>query len=160
MDYRRLTTRYSMCRVSRWRRATAFSCASRPVTQNLSGPKPRNFCRGCMPRACMKSKPKLAATNSSRLRRAGLLAAPLAMAALTFGCRLDMHEQPKYKPLAETGFFDDQRSERPVVEGTVARGELRVDEQLYTGKVNGQDAETFPFPITRADLERGRERFE
>ena len=108
----------------------------------------------------MKSKPKAAATNSSRLRRAGLLAAPLAMAAFTFGCRLDMHEQPKYKPLAETGFFDDQRSERPVVEGTVARGELRVDEQLYTGKVNGQDAETFPFPITKADLERGRERFE
>jgi cytochrome c len=47
-----------------------------------------------------------------------------------------------------------------VVEGTVARGELRIDEQLYTGKVNGVDAETFPFPITKEDLERGRERFE
>ena len=75
----------------------------------------------------MKSKLRAAATNSSRLRRAGLLAAPLALAAFTFSCRLDMHQQPKYKPLAETAFFDDQRSERPVVEGTVARGELRID---------------------------------
>ena len=30
---------------------------------------------------------------------------------------------------------------------------------LYTGKVNGQLATTFPFPITRQDLERGRERY-
>lgn len=108
----------------------------------------------------MKSKRKAGAKHSSRWRRAGLLAAPLAMAVFTLGCRLDMHEQPKYKPLAETAFFDDQRSERPVVEGTVARGELRVDEQLYTGKVDGQDAETFPFPIAKTDLERGRERYE
>jgi len=108
----------------------------------------------------MRSKPKAATTNSSRVRRAGMLAAPLALATFALGCRMDMHQQPKYKPLAETGFFDDQRSERPVVEGTVARGELRTDEQLYTGKVNGVDAETFPFPISRADLERGRERFE
>jgi len=41
----------------------------------------------------------------------------------------------------------------------VARGELRLDEHLYTGKVNGQLATTFPFPITRQDLERGRERY-
>ena len=108
----------------------------------------------------MKSKPKAAAIHSSRLRRARMLAAPLALVTFALGCRLDMHQQPKYKPLAETRFFDDQRSERPVVEGTVARGELRTDEQLYNGKVNGVEAETFPFPITRADLERGRERFE
>jgi mono/diheme cytochrome c family protein len=82
------------------------------------------------------------------------------MGALTFGCRMDMHQQPKYKPLAETAFFDDQRSERPVVEGTVARGELRTDEQLYTGQVNGADADTFPFPITPADLQRGRQRYD
>ena len=37
----------------------------------------------------------------------------------------------------------------PVVPGTVARGELRIDELLYTGKVNGEEADTFPFPITR-----------
>lgn len=71
-----------------------------------------------------------------------------------------MHVQPKYKPLAPTDFFGDGRSARPVVDGTVARGQLRLDEHLYTGKVNGQLATTFPFPITRKDLERGRERFQ
>ena len=43
--------------------------------------------------------------------------------------------------------------------GTVARGQLRLDELLYTGKENGVIADKFPFPITRADLERGRERY-
>ena len=75
------------------------------------------------------------------------------------GCRLDMHIQPKYKPYSPTQFFDDGRSERPVVPGTVARGQLRLDELLYTGKENGVLSNRFPFPITRADLERGRERY-
>jgi len=71
-----------------------------------------------------------------------------------------MHVQPKYKPLAQTDFFGDGRSARPAVEGTVARGHLRLDEHLYTGKVNGQLVTTFPFPITRKDLERGRQRYQ
>lgn len=75
------------------------------------------------------------------------------------GCRNDMHTQPRYDPLDPTAFFEDGRSERPVVEGTVARGRLRSDELLYTGKVNGVEADQFPFPITRQDLERGRERY-
>src|ERR1700722_7261039 len=74
-------------------------------------------------------------------------------------CRQDMHDQPRYKPLAATDFFGDGRSARPVVEGTVARGHLRVDTARYSGKVNGQDVDTFPFPITREDLLRGQERF-
>lgn len=75
------------------------------------------------------------------------------------GCRLDMHVQPKYKPLAPSSFFDDGRSARPAIPGTVARGHLRIDEHLYAGKVNGAVVDTFPFPITRWDLERGRERY-
>ncbi|HUJ38983.1 MAG TPA: cytochrome c [Candidatus Acidoferrales bacterium] len=92
-------------------------------------------------------------------RQAARVALLAALLVCLPGCRLDMHIQPKYLPLAKTDFFGDGRSERPVVEGTVARGHLRLDEQLYTGKVNGQLATTFPFPITQADLERGRERF-
>lgn len=76
-----------------------------------------------------------------------------------YGCRLDMHLQPKYLPYDPSNFFDDGRSERQPVPGTVARGHLRLDELLYTGKENGQLSNRFPFPITRADLERGRERF-
>ncbi|MBI4485121.1 MAG: cytochrome c, partial [Acidobacteria bacterium] len=62
-------------------------------------------------------------------------------------CRQDMHDQPKYIPLREAAFFNDARSARPVVEGTVARGQLRDDSLLYTGKVDGTDATVFPFPI-------------
>jgi cbb3-type cytochrome c oxidase subunit III len=74
-------------------------------------------------------------------------------------CRQDMHVQPKYKPLESSTFFDDGRSARPVVPGTVARGQLRIDEGLYSGKVNGVELNTFPMPITREVLERGRERY-
>jgi hypothetical protein len=82
-----------------------------------------------------------------------------AVAMLLSGCRLDMHLQPKYLPYEPSDFFADGRSERQPVEGTVARGQLRTDELFYTGKVNGVEINEFPFPITRADLERGRERY-
>lgn len=75
------------------------------------------------------------------------------------GCRMDMHLQPKYKPLDPSKFFDDGRSARPLVAGTVAQGHLRIDELYYTGKINGVAADEFPFPITRQDLERGRQRY-
>ena len=71
-----------------------------------------------------------------------------------------MHDQPRYKPLARSEFYPDHRSARPLVTGTVARGELREDEGLYTGKVGKDFVTTFPFPVTPAVLERGRERFE
>jgi cbb3-type cytochrome c oxidase subunit III len=82
-----------------------------------------------------------------------------AIAMMIGGCRLDMHVQPKYLPYEPTDFFGDGRSERQPVAGTVARGHLRLDELLYTGKENGVLADKFPFPIARADLERGRERY-
>jgi len=92
-------------------------------------------------------------------RSAQMIAAAVLLAGILAGCRMDMHIQPKYVPEEPTGFFADGRSERPVVPGTVARGHLRLDELLYTGKENGVPSNRFPFPITRADLERGRERF-
>jgi mono/diheme cytochrome c family protein len=83
----------------------------------------------------------------------------LAVVMLAGGCRLDMHIQPKYRAYRPSSFFADGRSERPVVPGTVARGELRTDELMYTGRINGVEANVFPFPITKADIERGRQRF-
>ena len=78
---------------------------------------------------------------------------------LLAGCRIDMHVQPKYLPYSETNFFGDGRSERQPVPGTIARGQLKLDDLLYTGMENGQEAARFPFPITKDDLERGRERY-
>ena len=80
----------------------------------------------------------------------------LAGALAMIGCRQDMHNQPRYKPLAGTDFFGDGRSARPVVEGTVARGQLRIDKARYTGKEDDMDVTEFPFPISRADLLRGQ----
>jgi mono/diheme cytochrome c family protein len=76
------------------------------------------------------------------------------------GCRQDMHDQPKYIPLRESTFFGDARSARPLVAGTVARGQLHEDALLYTGKVNGADATMFPIPIDERTLRRGQERFD
>ena len=75
-------------------------------------------------------------------------------------CRQDMHNQPKYIPYRPATFFADQRSERPRIEGTIARGELGEDELLQTGKLNGADAPVFPFAIDERVMHRGRERFD
>lgn len=83
----------------------------------------------------------------------------LAAIALLNGCRLDMHVQPRQNPLSRSDFFTDQRSERPPVEGTVARGQLREDTYLYTGKIGNSLGDYMPFPVTKEVLERGRERY-
>jgi mono/diheme cytochrome c family protein len=75
------------------------------------------------------------------------------------GCRQDMHDQPKYKPLAKSDFFADGRAARPLPQGTVARGQLREDDLLYTGKVGGVFTERLPLPIDLELLRRGRERY-
>ena len=76
------------------------------------------------------------------------------------GCRQDMHDQPKYIPLRGSTFFEDGRSARTPVAGTVARNELREDALLYTGKVEDADATVFPFAVDEKVMARGRERFD
>jgi len=92
-----------------------------------------------------------------RSRFAIAAAAPLVLTLAA--CRNDMHDQPRYRPLAASEFFGDHRSARPEIPGTVARGHLRIDEARYTGKFNGEDVDAFPFQITKADIERGQDRF-
>ena len=83
----------------------------------------------------------------------------LVLIALTSACRLDMHVQPRENPLSRSDFFSDQRSARPLVEGTVARGQLYADSYFYTGKIGGNAGDVMPFPVTKEVLERGQERF-
>jgi Cytochrome C oxidase, cbb3-type, subunit III len=75
------------------------------------------------------------------------------------GCRQDMHDQPRFKPLAMSDFYPDLRSSRPPVEGTVARGQLHDDTYFYTGKVGKDPGDYMPFTVTKDALERGQERF-
>ncbi len=55
-----------------------------------------------------------------------------------------MGSQPKAKPMQESVFFADGTTARPLVEGTVARGDLELDSHLYRGFVDGKPALTFP----------------
>ena len=82
----------------------------------------------------------------------------LGVAMLGAACRRDMQDQPRFRPFRPTTFFEDGRSARPQVAGTVARGHLEEDELMYRGTVDGKPAEVFPFPITAEVLARGRER--
>jgi Cytochrome C oxidase, cbb3-type, subunit III len=88
--------------------------------------------------------------------RLGIALLGLSLAA----CRQDMQDQPKYKDLRGSAFFEDGRSARPVVEDTVARGALLGDVRFRTGKENGQLVAALPVPLTRALLERGRDRYQ
>jgi hypothetical protein len=80
--------------------------------------------------------------------------------AVAVGCTLDMRDQPRYEPFEESAVFADGASARPRIADTVARGHLRLNEHLYTGRVNSQFMDTFPFTVTVATLERGRERYD
>jgi mono/diheme cytochrome c family protein len=77
------------------------------------------------------------------------------------GCRQDMQDQPRYKPLAGSRIFPDGRSARPIPANTIARDELNADDLVHTGKTSGGDwTDTIPVPVTLALLKRGQERFD
>jgi len=100
-------------------------------------------------------------------------------------CRRDMQDQPKMKPYRGSSFYADGLSMRQPVPGTIPRGFLKTDSVLFTGKkeksaqsaqsaqsvpspspaASGQnaypdDTDSFPFPITEATVQRGRERYD
>ena len=84
----------------------------------------------------------------------------IALVALALGCEDDMADQPRFEPLEPTAFFNDGLASRQVPEGTVPRGHLRSDTHLFQGKVNGQPATEYPFPVTKEWLARGQQRYE
>ena len=117
---------------------------------------------------------KLVMSKCSRTFRIGLLI--LAVCLMGAACRRDMQDQPKMIPFRGTSFFPDGLSARPPVEGTIPRGFLRSNTELFTGKKQKSassvstaasntnpykdDVDTFPFPITKETVLRGKERYE
>jgi hypothetical protein len=93
-------------------------------------------------------------TNTSRIVL-GVWAVIVSVVAAG-GCQIrqDMADQPKNTPLSPSPFFDDGRSERPLLENTVARGSL-ADDDLFVAK----DSNAFPLPLTPELLKRGHERY-
>jgi mono/diheme cytochrome c family protein len=105
---------------------------------------------------CGDSRPRL----SGRAKLDSLLvAAVLLLITITTACRLDMHVQPRQNPLSYSDFYADHRSARPLVEGTVARGQLHEDTYFYTGKIGDNPGNVMPFAVTKEVLERGQERY-
>ena len=87
----------------------------------------------------------------------GFLATALCAIALT-GCdmalRQDMADQPKNLPQSPSEFFSDGRSERQLVENTVAHG--AVDNDVYHVP---NDYAGYPLPVDEKLLERGEDRY-
>lgn len=73
----------------------------------------------------------------------------------------DMDFADTRRTQAGSAVFADGRTERGPVNGTVARGELREDDHLNRGMVDGKWAESFPAEIDldQRAIERGRDRF-
>lgn len=98
---------------------------------------------------------------SLETRRPFAVAGALLVTLVAAGCRQDMHDQPRVKPLGASDFFADGQGARPLPEGTVARGDLREDKDFWTGYTpEGDLLAAPPMPVTRELLVRGRERFD
>jgi mono/diheme cytochrome c family protein len=122
-------------------------------------PNPRFSLLAHAPRAAAPGLLQQGAGKSPGARKSAYAALLLAAAVLA-GCRQDMHDQPKFIPLRPSTFFADGRSERPLIDGTVARGHLNDDTALYTGMgPDGKPLDTFPFAVTKDVVERGQDRF-
>ena len=98
-------------------------------------------------------------TSAAPLKTPATLCSALCLLACSFllaGCSLkqDMAHQPKDLPLWPSEFFSDKRSERPLVENTVARGSLQNDALMVP-----KDSNAFPLPLNMELLKRGQERF-
>ena len=96
------------------------------------------------------------------MKRAALLTFGIALLIGTSGCefRKKMYDQPRYKTYAESDFFEDGSSARPIVPGTVPRGFLREDDHFYRGRVNGEWATDLPVNVSMELVERGKQRYD
>lgn len=94
-----------------------------------------------------------------RKSRIGNAAFSVCALASAVGCHQDMYNQPRYEPLEESDFFDDGRASRPLVPGTVYRGQLPADSVLLTGSRDGELIDELPVELDKSLLLRGEERF-
>jgi mono/diheme cytochrome c family protein len=87
----------------------------------------------------------------------------VGVVALT-GCIQEMANQPRYEAFEAAVEGQEQTSSRSPVAGTIARGQLELDEAYFTGKENGQAVSELPPRALEGRtlgqlLDRGRERF-
>ncbi len=74
---------------------------------------------------------------------------------------MNMDQQDRKEAQEENNFFEDGRSMRQPVEGTVARGLLKEDTEFYAGvDQKGNWIAASPVAISKSFLYRGKERYE
>lgn len=78
---------------------------------------------------------------------------------LLSACASNHRDQPYYEAQEPSTFFEDGKAARQLVPHTVARGQLRDDAHLYTGEVGSTPVASFPFPVTAAVMDRGRQQY-
>lgn len=132
----------------------------------------------------LMSKSKVQSPKTKVGRRAVYCLLLTAFCLLAAGCgvRFDMQDQPRYKVYKKSDFFSDGRASRDIPEGTVARGLLKEDKALHTGKIDNPDPnvqvetttnaagntlvssfpnaiDEFPVPVTKELIDRGQDRY-
>jgi Cytochrome C oxidase, cbb3-type, subunit III len=85
---------------------------------------------------------------------AGAACCALAISGCDYSLRQDMANQPYNRPLSPSDFFTDGRSERPLLENTVAHGAVGND--VYNV---AKDYAGYPLPVNEKFLQRGQERY-
>jgi mono/diheme cytochrome c family protein len=81
------------------------------------------------------------------------------------GCHTDMWRQPKNEPLDDSDYFASGAVSQPLVPGTIARGHVRLDDEYYTGQIDGKWIDGLPsnMHLSKRQLHdlllRGQERF-
>lgn len=97
----------------------------------------------------------------SRTReRALVLACVACVACVAAGCTQEMRDQARIEPYEAVDGFFDRSGARDLPDGVVPRGGARLDRHLWEGRgPDGEEVDTYPFPITAADLRRGAERY-
>jgi mono/diheme cytochrome c family protein len=117
------------------------------------------MCR-CEKRA-VEQKSRRAAERIVRIASSLLLCCSTAVPLFLSGCQQEMANQPRYDALEP---LPEGIESLGPVEGTVARGQLQLDEPYFTGKQNGQLVTELPAQVlkdtsTEQLLARGQQRF-
>ena len=84
----------------------------------------------------------------------GAACCTLAISGCDYSLRQDMANQPYNRPLSPSDFFADGRSERPLIENTVAHGAPEND--VYNV---AKDYAAYPLPVNEKLLQRGQDRY-
>lgn len=101
------------------------------------------------------------------------IASLLLLSLLLMSCRGQLSEKPpisvqqnmqfqkKFNAQEQNEFFANDMAMRPPVEGTISRGNLRQNSELFQGRdENGDFVTEIPFDVTQSFLYRGKDRYD